>query len=330
MTRRNGSESVACAVDAFRDVARVGDALVVATPRVAASRVSEVVRGFVRVARSEGLHPRIFGLSVCALRRAGLSVLPVGREPLWRPRGWLHRTARRGSLREQVRRARAKGMEVRRCVQPHPPEDVRLLAVRWLASRGMAPMGFAVRLRLGGPEGTMWLALREGRVVAFAQVRPMPERGGWLIEHLVRDPARAPNGWAEALIQDVARAAHEAGVPWISLGLAPLDGAGVPSWMRGLGHMGRFLFDFEGLAAFKARLRPDRWVRRGLGYPLGEPGVGPLVDTLRAFAGGSLWRFGVATARHQLALRSVTRGHLVSGAEVERALSSGLGRVEAR
>ncbi len=303
MNPRNGGRSGGDArgeeVPAFRDVFRMGHALVVATPRVPAPRVSSEVRTVALNASRKGLRARFFGVSVPALRRAGLSVVPVGREPLWRPEGWLERTARRGSLREQVRRARAKGVRVRCCDRSELPASVHALAVRWLESRGMAPMGFSVRLRLGGGEGALWVAMREGEVVAAAQVRPAPEWEGWLVEHLLRDPKRAPNGWAELLLQHVAMAAREHGVPWISLGLAPLEGPGVPAWMRWAGRLGSPLFDFEGLAAFKARLRPDRWVRRGLGHAPGELPFRAVEDVLRAFAGGSLWRFGWATLRHR-------------------------------
>ena len=286
------------AAEAFRDVRRVGRALVVAWPRLPASRLGPLGSALVERGRQEGLRVRLFGLSPAPLRREGLGVLPIGREPLWRPQSWLLRAERRTSLRAQVRRAEGKGLRLQWWSGEQAPPEAWALAARWLRSRGMAPMDFCVRVRLGG--GPLLLGRREGRLVALAQVRPLHEWDGWLVEHLMRDPEAAPNGWAEAMLLEVARRAEQEGRAWVSLGLAPLDGPGVPTWMRAAGRLGRPLFDFEGLAAFKGRLHPDRWVRRVVGHDAGELAPRVMLDVLRAFAGGSLLGFGLRTLGHRL------------------------------
>ena len=73
--------------------------------------------------------------------------------------------------------------------------------------------------------------------------------------------------------------------------------------MRALGRAGGALYDFDGLYRFKRRLHPGGWEPVWLCYPEGEPAIVHVLDGLRAFAGGSLVRFGARTvARHPGAL----------------------------
>jgi phosphatidylglycerol lysyltransferase len=130
-------------------------------------------------------------------------------------------------------------------------------------------------------------------VVALLSIAPVPARGGWLFEHLLRDP-QAPNGSAELLVDTTMRALARDGVRWVTLGLAPLSGA-VTLWLRAARRVARPLFNFAGLSAFKRKLRPHGWEAIYLAFPREQHGALAMFDALRAFAGGSLWRFGVAS-----------------------------------
>jgi phosphatidylglycerol lysyltransferase len=55
------------------------------------------------------------------------------------------------------------------------------------------------------------------------------------------------------------------------------------------------LYDFEGLRAFKAKLRPARWDRMFLSFPREVGPVRAVIDVLAAFARGGLFRFGLRT-----------------------------------
>ncbi|MFP2931753.1 phosphatidylglycerol lysyltransferase domain-containing protein [Pyxidicoccus sp. 3LG] len=90
------------------------------------------------------------------------------------------------------------------------------------------------------------------------------------------------------------RAAAQEGRRYVTLGLAPLSGP-VRPWLRLAKACGKPLFDFEGLRAFKAKFRPDAWVPIHVAYPEKGGGLAAVYDALRAFARGSLVRFGVAT-----------------------------------
>jgi hypothetical protein len=78
----------------------------------------------------------------------------------------------------------------------------------------------------------------------------------------------------------------------VTLGLAPLSGP-VALWLRVARFVSRPLFDFAGVRAFRQRLRPARWQSVWLFYPESEGPAMHVVESLRAFAGGSFFAFGV-------------------------------------
>jgi len=90
------------------------------------------------------------------------------------------------------------------------------------------------------------------------------------------------------------RGAADAKADLLTLGLAPLAGD-VPAPLRLARRAGRALFDFEGLRAFKAKLRPARWDRVFLSFPHDVGPVRAVLDVLAAFARGGLLRFGLRT-----------------------------------
>jgi phosphatidylglycerol lysyltransferase len=174
------------------------------------------------------------------------------------------------------------------------------LADRWLTTRPMAPMGFLVRLDLFSflEERRFFVAEHEGRVVGALGCVPVYTRGGWLFEDLLRVPD-APNGTADVLIDCAMRDIAADGASYATLGLAPLAGR-VSGWLRAARRWGRPLYDFDGIRAFKARLRPHAWDPIYLSYPRDQIGMVAVLDTLRAFAEGGLVRFAVETLRRRV------------------------------
>lgn len=228
----------------------------------------------------------------------------IGEMPVWNPQGWHDVVRSRRSLREQLRRARAKGVRVRLTTPTEllagPVRDaISSLGGRWLDTRAMAPMGFLVSLEpfTFPDDRRCFVAERDGQLVGFAGVVPVPARGGWFIEDLVRD-VDAPNGTAEALVDAVMRWAKDQRCQWLTLGLAPLAGevAKPLGWFRS---HGRALYDFEGLRAYKAKLSPLEWRPVHLAFPVGQGLLLSVVDALVAFTRGGLVRF---------AARSILRG----------------------
>jgi len=231
---------------------------------------------------------------------AGWSALRVGDQPIWAPEDWATVVRQSRSLREQLRRAQAKDVTVRALdpadLEPGRPTRSALdgLIARWLASRPIAPMGFLVHVdpfTFPG-ERRYFVAERAGAVVGFLCAIPIYARPGWFFEDFLRDPA-APNGTVELLVDAGMRAAADAAIPYVTLGLVPLSGE-VSPWLRAARRWGKSLYDFDGLRAFKAKLKPRAWDPIFLAYPRGN-GFVAMFDTLTAFARGGLLRFGLET-----------------------------------
>lgn len=208
-------------------------------------------------------------------------------------------------LREQLRRARAKGVVVRRvpaAEMSDPSSAIRRqsdeLIASWLASRSMAPMGFLVELHPFefAADRRYLVAERAGRIVGFLAAVPVHRRGGWLFEDFLRAPD-APNGTMELLFSESITALAAEGAAHVTMGLAPL--AGVGGLLGAVRDHTRWLYDFEGVRAFKAKLRPDAWEPVYLAWPAGRRPLLPVLDCLRAFARGSLLRFAAATLIHR-------------------------------
>jgi phosphatidylglycerol lysyltransferase len=113
----------------------------------------------------------------------------------------------------------------------------------------------------------VFVALRDGDVVAYLVASPVPARDGWLVEQIIRGDGAA-NGTAELLIDRTMRSVAAEGSHYATLGLAPLSHRAEasfsnPPWLRFLigwarAH-GRRFYNFDGLDAFKAKFNPVRW-----------------------------------------------------------------------
>lgn len=233
---------------------------------------------------------------------AGAPVPPgayvVGEQPWWELPRWDETVRAAPGLRAQLRRAARHGVRV----QSHAWEEftgktplrreLSSLVLRWLSSRGLPALGFAAEVApFDGPESRRAFVARvDGRAVAVAFAAPLGEGSAWLLDVLARAQG-APNGTSELLVDAVFRAAFAEGGSRATLGLCPLSGPVPPEYAL-VGKLAAPLYDFEGLRAFRARLRPHAWERVLLEHP-GQSRTGGTVRALRAFAGGSLLRFGL-------------------------------------
>ena len=216
--------------------------------------------------------------------------------PVWDPRRWHEVLQARRSLREQLRRARAKGVRIRAATHEELEagplrEAISRLGSRWLDTRALAPMGFLVSLEpfTFPTDRQCFVAEVAGRLVGFAGVIPVPARGGWFVEDLVRD-LDAPNGTGEALIDAVMTWAKDQQCEWLTLGLAPLSGevSETLGWFRS---RGRAFYDFEGLRTYKAKLAPREWRPIFMAFPAHQGAVLTMLDALAAFTRGGFVRF---------------------------------------
>ena len=280
------------AIVAYRDVGRSW--IAVGTPLVADERKPEAVRRFCRAARVERRRGVFFGVeSLDAF--SGCRSLTLGLQSVLKPSVWDATLRRSPKLREQLRRARAKGVTTRFVSAEEIEGDATLrrtverLRDEWLGSRAMEPMTFLVSVEpFEAPAEHLYvLAERRGKAVQFLSAVPIYSRHGWLMEDMLRG-IDAPNGTTELVIDALMR--RVGGDPhWITPGLTPLTGE-IPWWLRMTRVATIALYDFTGLRRFRSRLSPSSWRPVWLVWDRG-PAMLVLFDVLRAFAGGRLVRF---------------------------------------
>ena len=273
------------------------------------ARRADVVTRFAEAARAVGRRVRFFHVSAAFTGLAALTHTHVGELPVWDPGDWEANVKRTRSLREQLRRARAKGVRTRlvdgeEFDDPAAPLRIacdRLIA-RWLGGRGMSELKFMVRLAPYGYANERRYAIAEqgDQLRGVAVAIPIYKRGGWFIEDLLRDPD-APNGTAELLVDTLMRHFAESGSRYATLGLAPLAGE-VRPLLAATRHYTARLYNFPGVRSFKDKLRPGHWEPVHLAYPRGELGFLAMRDVLAAFAPAGLLRFGLQTLVHQRTL----------------------------
>lgn len=276
--------------------------LAIGRPLTAPDAVLRVMEEFVADARAHRRRVAFFAVDEL-IRSAGYTAFRLGEQPIFEQAAWPETLKAKKSLREQLRRAKAKGVRVRRLashdILPGSATRgrIRELAVAWLASRRMEPLQFLVALEpFHAPDEHVYLvAEREGRILAFASLIPIPARNGWLLEDILRDDD-VPNGTTELLFDAALRETSDSHM--LTLGLALFSGE-MPTWALAVRTLTRPLYDFEGLRAFKERLHPVRWDGVYLVAPKGESLLVLLVECARAFAGGSLVGFGMRSiVRH--------------------------------
>ncbi len=257
---------------------------------------------FVAAAKAQGQRACFFATESRFTTASALTPLCIGEQPVWNPARFSECLQQSRSLREQLRRARKKGVRVRLIAAAELQDAnsairraIEELVQRWLGTRQMAPMGFLVQLNLfeDAAERRCLVAELDGRLMGLLGMIPVYMRGGWFCEDLLRDPA-APNGTVELLVDAAMRLAAESGSDYLTLGLAPLSGS-LSAPLRAARRLGTTFYDFQGLRAFKAKLRPHHWEPIFLSYCPSDSSVRVVTDVLTAFAQGGLLRFGIKT-----------------------------------
>jgi len=196
----------------------------------------------------------------------------LGAQPVWRPAEWANIVSQNSSIRAQVNRARNKGVVITEWPVEKANNNSQLdeCLHSWLATKGLPPLHFVVEPEtLGRLENRrIFVAERDGKVVAFLILSPIPERKGWLTEQFPHRPG-APNGTVELMMDDAIRILAKDGCEYVTLGLSPLSKRAKikpfdnPFWLRFLlgwmrKHAQRF-YNFDGLDRFKSKLCPELW-----------------------------------------------------------------------
>lgn len=239
------------------------------------SRLEEIAGRFERASAAEG------GRSVCWFCASAMfaSLLPnrssstilIGAQPVWNPAAWQTKIRSRASLRQQLNRARNKGVTVTEWSTEKAGDHPALLRCleEWLEARPFPPLHFLVEPQTLHRlfDRRVFVAERSGKPIGFVVLSPVPRRNGWLAEQIIRAHG-APNGTAEMMLDTAIGTIAAEGYGYVTLGLAPLSRrAGIPSenprWIRFLfGWIrlhGRRFYNFDGLDFFKAKFMPDYW-----------------------------------------------------------------------
>jgi len=274
-------------------------------PLASEQDLARVAEGFVQAARAQGRSAVFFATEERFVAHTDHAALLIGEQPLWDPSEWVASLERNSSLREQLRRARAKGVSVEPVTATQlaagtPLRQVleRLIA-EWLRAKPLPPMGFLVRVDPFAlmAERRLFVAHRaqgsEREVVGFAAVIPVYVRQGWFLEDLIRSP-RAPNGTTELLVDAAMRDAAALGSHYMTLGLSPLAGS-VSRPLQWASKVSAGLYDFRGVRAFKSKFRPAQWTPIYLSHPRGSSAAPALYHSLSAFAQRGLWSYGLST-----------------------------------
>lgn len=246
------------------------------SPICASGREADVQAEFEAEAHARGLRVCWFGaedpFAAHAAASPGHSRMLLGAQPLWHPAHWDEALHGHASLRAQLHRAHNKGVAVREWSSDgvSVPEAMHRCLAHWLSGRGAPPMHFLVEPETLGQveDRRIFIAEREGRLVGFLVASPVPAKKGWLVEQIIRGEG-AVNGTSELLVDAAIRTLAEGGAEYVTLGMSPLSmragvgDASTPLWLTLLlgwvrAHARRF-YNFEGLDAFKAKLRPEAW-----------------------------------------------------------------------
>jgi phosphatidylglycerol lysyltransferase len=274
--------------------------VVAGAPVCAESRLDAVVAAFAADARSHGEHVVYFGAGERLERRyrdnPRLALVPLGAQPWWDPAEWDAKVRAHRSLREQRRRARAKGVRIEEwpAARAHRHPALERVLARWLATRGLPPLHFLVEPEtLGHLADRRVFVARRGEdddgILAFLVATPIPGRAAWLFEQWPR-VREAPNGTVDSLVDAAMRALAADGARAVTMGLSPLSPHGPPlvtspRWLglvlRWVRAHGRRFYDFDGLDRFKSKFHPDAW------EPIHAMDDGPRFSmrSLRAIAG---------------------------------------------
>ncbi len=253
-----------------------GTRVVAGAPAARPETLSAVIQEFEVEADSRGEKVCYFGAETWLediLRQSSAhKAVLLGAQPVWNPQHWGAALSERASLRELVSSAVRRGVIVKEVMLQDillDPEYQECFE-EWTGKRRMPELGFLLGEKCH-PEcdgRRIFTAFMNGKVMAYAVAAPVPARGGWIIDRVVRRRKMA-RGTSELLIHEMMIRFAREGAVYATLGLAPLSlRAGLsyqlnPGWMRAffrwLYFKGAKFYSFDGLDFFKAKFNPQKW-----------------------------------------------------------------------
>jgi phosphatidylglycerol lysyltransferase len=262
-------------------------------------RLSNLVRLFLERCDDFGGIPVFYQVTPAHLHRYadfGLTFVKLGEEARVDLAEFTLEGGEAAKHRQAVRRLEKDGCTFRIVDRPCVPaivDQLRAVSDNWLAEKSAAEKGFSLGFFDEEYVSRFPVAVieREGRIQAFANIWPGPQRVELSID-LMRYHSDAPKGVMEALLVNLMRWGKQQGYRWFALGMAPLSGfEGSPIaslWNRIGGFVyehGESVYHFQGLRAYKEKFNPT-WEPRYLAYPGGLRLPRILADVSALVAGG--------------------------------------------
>jgi phosphatidylglycerol lysyltransferase len=200
------------------------------------------------------------------------------------------------AFRKVIRRLEKDGCTFR-VMQPDQVtpllDELEAVSNNWREQKAAAEKGFSLGFfdREYIARFPIAIVEREGRIQAFANIWPGPEKYEVSVD-LMRYHQEAPKGVMEALFAHLMVWGKGEGYQWFALGMAPMSGFEkspvAPLWSRVgmlLYEHGEAIYNFQGLRAFKEKFNPV-WVPHYLAYPGGFTLPRVLADVAALVAGG--------------------------------------------
>ena len=258
-------------------------------PLAPADEAVELARLFALAAKKQGrvaaFVPVTARFAREAARQLSLGAVKVGAAPYFDLQTWAPRGDRAKRMRAGVNQARRGGVSVREVsADAALRAETERLCRRWLDTR-RAAVSFGWLFMLDPFQHAAhkkFFAARDARgaLVGFLAASPVPARGGWYLEDVLRHP-EAPHGTADLLVFEALNHLAASGAQLATLGTSPLAREGeedvpagnFPLVERALRlaskRLGTF-YNFEGLRRFKSKFVPTRWESE---YILGPRGA---------------------------------------------------------
>jgi lysylphosphatidylglycerol synthetase-like protein (DUF2156 family) len=198
----------------------------------------------------------------------------IGAQPIWDLSLWSEKADQARSIRCQVRRAAAKAVTAIEVSSASTRKAAAEIREERKHSRLLDISGFAAAPL--NHNARTFAAIQNGTTQAILTAAPLPARQGWAIHETLRH-ATAPNGTLELLISHAFHTFHQEGAKMATLGLCALSSRALPGKRAALTRKAlNPIYSFDGIEAFRAKLRPDSWENL---YLVGSSGLSRLEAT---------------------------------------------------
>ncbi|TSA87300.1 DUF2156 domain-containing protein [Deinococcus detaillensis] len=276
---------------------------------------TELLRAFVAQARRAGkvaiLLPVTARLAAVAAP-LGFTAVCLGATPYLELQSWSPAGNSGKMLRGNLNAARRLGVKLESApldgteLTPAFRAECAALMGAWQTSRRAGtPLSWVFELDpFGWSAGKRYFLARDagGQAVVFLAASPLPARGGWYLEDLIRHP-NAPSGAAAALTAYALAQLRESGASLATLGAVPLclprrpePQAASSAVLETLLYAARPLlsrwYNFDGLRQFKNQFRPSFWENEYLLLPSKSALPSAALGLLRATLPGGLRTLG--------------------------------------